>query len=53
MLSFRKTNFEKTYGQVEGWTDGQIDGQTLFYKTLPAKAGDPVKVLLLFGLLQG
>ena len=22
-------------------TDGRIDGQTLFYRTLPAKAGDP------------
>ena len=25
-----------------GWTDGRKDGETLFYKTLPATAGGPI-----------
>ena len=32
---------------MEGWTEGQKDGQkegkTLFYRTLPASAGGPIK----------
>ena len=30
---------EKTYGQTEGWTDGQ----TLFYRILPVEARGPIK----------
>ena len=28
------------------WTDGRADGQTLFYRTLPAKARGPIKDLV-------
>ena len=29
---------------MDGWTDGRTDGQTLFYRTLPAEAGGSKKV---------
>ena len=39
-------NLEKVNDTVqrkhpEGWKDGRTDGQTLFYRTLPATAGGP------------
>ena len=38
-----KTQAPNTSEQTEGWTEGQkdrrMDGQTLFYRTLPATAG--------------
>ena len=35
------TQFQETPGQMEGWKDGRTDGQTLFYRTLPATTGGP------------
>ena len=32
-------------GRVDGTTDGRIDRQTLFYRTLPATARGPIKAL--------
>ena len=29
------------FGGREGWTDGRTNGWTLFFWTLPAKAGGP------------
>ena len=29
------------------WTDGRKDGQTLFYRALPATTGSPIKELLI------
>ena len=31
----------QTERQPKGWTEGEKDGQTLFYITLPATAGSP------------
>ena len=39
------SQFEKTYRQKEGQTNGKTDGRmdrlTLFHRTLPAKVGGP------------
>ena len=43
MLSFRKKLMSQS--QENLWTGGRTDGQTLFYRTLPAEAGGP-KILL-------
>ena len=32
---------QETFGQTEGRAEGWKDGQTLFYRTLPAEAGGP------------
>ena len=32
--------------RTERWTKGQKDGQTLFYRALPATAGDPTSTTL-------
>ena len=35
MIQFQKSAW------TEGWMEGQKDGQTLLYKTIPATAGGP------------
>ena len=41
MLNFRKKIMSRSRENLK--TDGRTDGQTLFYRTLPAKAGGPKK----------
>ena len=43
MLSFRKKLMSQSQENLR--TDGRTDGQTLFYRTLPAEAGDPVMII--------
>ena len=48
MLSFRKNSEPilrkfKTDGRMDGRTEGRMDRQTLFYRTLLAEAGGPMK----------
>ena len=43
MLSFRKILMSQSRENVQ--TDGRMDGQTLFYRTLPAEARAPTTSL--------
>ena len=48
MLSFRKNNEPilrklQADGRMDGRTEGRMDRQTLFYRTLLAEAGGPIK----------
>ena len=43
MLSFRKTNEPILRKLTDRLKDGRKDKETLFYRTLPAKAGCPIK----------
>ena len=43
MLSFRKTNEPIPRKLLNRWKDGRMDRQTLFYKTVSATAGGPIK----------
>ena len=38
-------------GQMEGQMEGWTDRQTLFYRTLPATAGGPIKRVLMTKLM--
>ena len=44
MLSFRKTNEPIPRKLTDRRKDGRKEGGTLFYRTLPAEAGGPIKV---------
>ena len=43
MLSFRKKLMSQSRENL--WTDGRMDGQTLFYRILPANIGGPTTSL--------
>ena len=49
MIQFKENTWTdgRTDGWKDGWMEGQKDGridrQTLFYRTLPATAGGPIK----------
>ena len=42
IVQFQEKN--QAEGQMEGPTERQKDGQTLFYRTLPATASSPKKI---------